>query len=137
MKDWHKDAPELYETLLGNAEDIGEGWQYSRTEVLKYYAKLQKYWMLNSHVEFELDDKLTAAFAEIDELIAAHKKPPVRLLMTGTSGLMLLLKTFVKVSSLSTKSQNRSQIILMMHLPTLMMMQNLPNPKATRYLKIK
>lgn len=74
MKDWHKDAPELYETLLGNAEDIGEGWQYSRTEVLKYYAKLQKYWMLNSHVEFELDDKLTVAFAEIDELIAAHKK---------------------------------------------------------------
>ena len=74
MKDWHKAAPELYETLLGNAEDIGESWQYSRTEVLKYYAKLQKYWMLNSHVEFELDDKLTAAFAEIDELIAAHKK---------------------------------------------------------------
>jgi len=74
MKDWKKDAPELYETLLGHAEDIGEGWQYSRTEVLKYYAKLQKYWMLNSHVEFELDDKLTAAFAEIDELIAAHKK---------------------------------------------------------------
>lgn len=74
MKDWQKDAPELYETLLGHAEDIGEGWQYSRTEVLKYYAKLQKYWMLNSHVEFELDDKLTAAFAEIDELIAAHKK---------------------------------------------------------------
>ncbi len=74
MKDWHKDAPELYETLLGNAEDIGEGWQYSRTEVLKYYAKLQKYWMLNSHVEFELDDKLNAAFVEIDELIATHKK---------------------------------------------------------------
>lgn len=74
MKDWNKDAPELYETLLGNAEDIGEGWQYSRTEVLKYYAKLQKYWMLNSHVEFELDDKLTAAFAEMDELIASHKK---------------------------------------------------------------
>lgn len=74
MKDWQKEAPELYETLLGNAEDIGEGWQYSRTEVLKYYAKLQKYWMLNSHVEFELDDKLTAAFTEIDELIAAHKK---------------------------------------------------------------
>ena len=73
MKDWHKDAPELYETLLGNAEDIGEGWQYSRTEVLKYYAKLQKYWMLNSHVEFELDSKLTDAFAEIDELIVAHK----------------------------------------------------------------
>jgi hypothetical protein len=74
MKDWQKDAPELYETLLGHAEDIGEGWQYSRTEVLKHYAKLQKSWMLNSHVEFELDDKLTAAFAEIDELIAAHKK---------------------------------------------------------------
>jgi hypothetical protein len=74
MKDWQKDAPEMYETLLGNAEDIGEGWQYSRTEVLKYYAKLQKYWMLNSHVEFELDDKLTGAFDEIDELIAAHKK---------------------------------------------------------------
>jgi hypothetical protein len=74
MKDWQKDAPELYETLLGHAEDIGEGWQYSRTEVLKYYAKLQKYWMLNSQVEFELDDKLTAAFTEIDELIAAHKK---------------------------------------------------------------
>lgn len=74
MKDWQKDAPELYETLLGHAEDIGEGWQYSRTEVLKYYAKLQKYWMLNSHVEFELDEQLTAAFAEIDELIAAHKK---------------------------------------------------------------
>lgn len=74
MKDWQKDAPELYETLLGHAEDIGEGWQYSRTEVLKYYAKLQKYWMLNSQVEFELDDKLTAAFDEIDELIAAHKK---------------------------------------------------------------
>lgn len=74
MKDWQKDAPELYETLLGNAEDIGEGWQYSRTQVLKNYAKLQKYWMLNSHVEFELDDKLTAAFDEIDELTAAHKK---------------------------------------------------------------
>jgi hypothetical protein len=74
MKDWHKDAPGLYETLLGNTEDIGEGWQYSRTEVLKYYAKLQKYWMLNSHVEFKLDDRLTAAFTEIDELIAAHKK---------------------------------------------------------------
>jgi hypothetical protein len=74
MKDWQKDAPELYETLLGNAEDIGEGWKYSRTEVLKYYAKLQKYWMLNSHVEFELDEKLTAAFSEIDELIAVHKK---------------------------------------------------------------
>jgi len=73
MKDWQKDAPELYETLLGNAEDIGEGWKYSRTEVLKYYARLQKYWMLNSHVEFELDEKLTAAFAEMDELIAAHK----------------------------------------------------------------
>ena len=26
MKDWQKDAPELYETLLGHAEDIGEGW---------------------------------------------------------------------------------------------------------------
>lgn len=74
MKDWQKDAPELYETLLGNAEDIGEGWQYSRTQVLKHYAKLQKAWMLNSHVEFELDDKLTAAFDEIDELITAHKK---------------------------------------------------------------
>lgn len=74
MRDWKKDAPELYETLLGHAEDIGEGWQYSRTEVLKYYAKLQKYWMLNSQVEFELDEKLTAAFDEIDELVAAHKK---------------------------------------------------------------
>ncbi len=74
MKDWQKDAPELYDTLLGHAEDIGEGWQYSRTEVLKYYAKLQKYWMLNSQVEFELDDKLAAAFEQIDELIAAHKK---------------------------------------------------------------
>lgn len=74
MKSWQKDAPELYETLLGHAEDIGEGWQYSRTEVLKYYAKLQKYWMLNSNIEFELDDKLTAAFEEIDELVASHKK---------------------------------------------------------------
>ena len=74
MKDWQKDEPELYETLLGHAEDIGEGWQYSRAEVLKYYAKLQKDWMLNSNTEFELDDKLTAMFEEIDELIAAHKK---------------------------------------------------------------
>lgn len=74
MKVWKKDAPELYETLLGHAEDIGEGWQYSRTEVLKYYAKLQKYWMLNSQVEFELNEQLSTAFTEIDELIAAHKK---------------------------------------------------------------
>jgi uncharacterized small protein (DUF1192 family) len=74
MKSWEKDAPELYETLLGHAEDIGEGWQYSRAEVLKYYAKLQKDWMLNSHVEFELDDKLAALFEEIDGLIAEHKK---------------------------------------------------------------
>ena len=74
MKDWQKDAPELYETLLGHAEDIGEGWQYARTNVAKYYAKLQKDWMLNSNTEFELDDKLAAMFEEIDGLIAAHKK---------------------------------------------------------------
>lgn len=74
MKSWEKDAPELYDTLLGHAEDIGEGWQYSRTEVLKYYAKLQKDWMLSNHVEFELDDKLAALFEEIDGLIAEHKK---------------------------------------------------------------
>lgn len=74
MKDWQKDAPELYETLLGHAEDIGEGWQYSRADVLKYYAKLQKDWMLNSSTEFKLDDKLTGMFEEIDELTAAHKK---------------------------------------------------------------
>jgi|GEM_PF-2513485 len=74
MRDWQKKAPELYETLLGHAEDIGEGWQYSRTEVLKHYAKLQKDWMLNSNTEFELDNKLIGLFEEVDELIAAHKK---------------------------------------------------------------
>jgi hypothetical protein len=74
MKDWQKNVPELYETLLGHAEDIGEGWQYSRTEVLKYYAKLQKDWMLSNHTEFELDDKLAAMFEELDKLIAAHEK---------------------------------------------------------------
>lgn len=74
MKDWQKDAPELYETLLGHAEDIGEGWQYARTNVAKYYAKLQKDWMLNSNTEFELDDSLAAMFEEIDGLVGAHKK---------------------------------------------------------------
>lgn len=74
MKVWQEKAPELYETLLGHAEDIGEGWQYSRTDVLKYYAKLQKDLMLNSHTEFELDEKLVSMFEEVDELIAAHKK---------------------------------------------------------------
>ncbi len=60
MKDWQKDAPELYETLLGHAEDIGEGWQYSRTEVLKYYAKLQKYWItqtFHDEIATELEKK--------------------------------------------------------------------------------
>lgn len=74
MKDWQKDAPELYETLLGHAEDIGEGWQYTRVIVLKYYAKLQKDWMLNSSTEFTLDDNLTAMFEKIDGLIAIHRK---------------------------------------------------------------
>lgn len=74
MKDWAEAAPELYETLMGHAEDIGEGWQYSRTDVLKYYAKLQKEFMLNNNTEFELDDSLTSMFEKVDELIAEHKK---------------------------------------------------------------
>lgn len=74
MKEWQKNAPELYETLLGNSQEIGEGWQYSRSDVTKYYAKLQKEWMLNSNTEFELDENLTKMFDEIDELIDAHKK---------------------------------------------------------------
>ena len=74
MKSWQKDAPELYETLLGHAEEIGEGWQYSRATVLKYYAKLQKDWMLHSRSEFEIDDKLSAMFDELDGLTAAHEK---------------------------------------------------------------
>ena len=71
---WQKTAPEIYETLLGHAEDIGEGWQYDRTTVLKYYAKLQKDWMLHGKPEFELDDKLVHLFEEVDKLATAHQK---------------------------------------------------------------
>jgi hypothetical protein len=74
MKGWQKDAPELYETLLGHAEEIGEGWQYTRATVLKYYARLQKDWMLHHKPDFELDDKLAAKFDELDKLIATHEK---------------------------------------------------------------
>lgn len=74
MKDWQKVAPEPYETLLGHAEEIGEGWQYDRTTVLKYYAKLQKDWMLHGKPDFELDDKLVHLFEEVEKLVAAHQK---------------------------------------------------------------
>jgi hypothetical protein len=74
MKKWKDTAPDIYETLMGNAEDIGEGWQYSRTEVLKYYAKIQKEWMLQNKPEFEVSDDVATVFGQVDEHIERHKK---------------------------------------------------------------
>jgi hypothetical protein len=74
MKKWKDAAPEIYETIMGNAEDIGEGWQYSRTEVLKYYAKIQKDWMLHNKTEFEVSDEVPTVFEQVDEHIERYKK---------------------------------------------------------------
>ncbi len=74
MKKWKDAAPEIYETLMGNAEEIGEGWQYSRTEVLKYYAKIQKDWMLQNKPEFEINEEVATVFKQVDERIERYKK---------------------------------------------------------------
>jgi hypothetical protein len=74
LKNWKDAAPEIYETLMGNAEDIGEGWQYSRSEVLKYYAKIQKDWMLQNKQEFEVSDEVATVFGQVEEHIERHKK---------------------------------------------------------------
>ena len=74
MKQWQDDAPEMYETLLGNLEEIGEGWQYDRAVIMKYYAKLQKAWILQGRPDFEIDKTLTEIFDDIGTLIEQHKQ---------------------------------------------------------------
>lgn len=74
MEKWKSSVPEIYETLMGNLEDISEGWRYARVEVLRYYARLQKEWVLQGKPEFELSDEVESVLEEVSEQIERHTK---------------------------------------------------------------
>lgn len=65
-------APELYVTLMGNAEDIGEGWEYERKNVLQFYGLIEREWVIHKAPEFELAESLKNTLEQVDKAIDSH-----------------------------------------------------------------
>lgn len=68
-------APEIYDTIDGESEAIGEDWEHRRKYILNFYSLLQKELVaIGIGHEGVVDNEITTALEEIDLAIARHSR---------------------------------------------------------------
>ncbi len=67
--------PELFESLVGNIQDIEIEWEYGYSQQAKeFYGKIERLYITSGSKQMELSKEIEAMFKSIDEAIAAHIK---------------------------------------------------------------
>jgi len=74
FKKLSKEAPELFESLIGDLEAIDESWEFLQKEAYDFLGKIEKVYITAGSPSFDIPKELQEAFENIDRAIAAHKE---------------------------------------------------------------
>lgn len=73
----HEQKPFIYDSLMGNQEDLDMSYEFMRPEIWGFYGRLERQWVEKAEGiggAFELDDKEQKLLDDTDNAIEQHKK---------------------------------------------------------------
>jgi len=79
FEDLREKQPFIYETLLGNYEDLDISWEFMRPTLMEYYGILEKKWLREAPGNFELKEDEQKLLDDSDKAINEHSQRKKRL----------------------------------------------------------
>lgn len=75
------EKPFIYDTFMGNMEDLDMAYEFMRPELWGYYGKLERLWVEKADGlgAFKLEDEEQKLLDDTDKAIAGHRKEKTRL----------------------------------------------------------
>lgn len=76
-----EEKPSIYDTFMGNMEDLDMAYEFMRPELWNFYGKLERQWVEKADGlgAFKLEDDEQQLLDNTDKAIAEHKKEKARL----------------------------------------------------------
>ena len=74
FKNLNKEAPQIFDSLLGNSEEIDIAREYLKDDLLRFIGKIQKECIMANVIDYTLSKEDEEFFNNIDKAINKHKE---------------------------------------------------------------